>query len=59
MTLKEVKQVLKETTIGNYNNTEVRLTPVQKYQVFYSVVEDLFKKGTITKEQFTRWTTVY
>ena len=59
MTLTEVKKVLRETTITNYNNTELRLTPIQKYQVFYNVVEDLLEKGQITKAQFVRWTTVY
>ena len=59
MNLKDVKRVLKETTIENYNNTEIPLTPVQKYQVFYNVVENLFNQGQITKAQFLRWTTVY
>ena len=59
MNLKDVKRVLKETTIENYNKTEVRLTPIQKFEVLYHTVQKLYEDGQITKAQFLRWTTVY
>ena len=59
MTLTEVKKVLRETTIENYNNTEIRLTPVQKFQVFESVLSNLLEAGTITEAQFKKWVNVY
>ena len=59
MTLTDVKRILRETTIKNYNKTKIRLTPVEKYQVFYNVVEDMLERGQITKAQFVRWTKVY
>ena len=59
MTLNDVKRILRKTTIDNYNKTEVRLSPVQRFEVFYTVCENLYKDECITKAQFERWTSVY
>ena len=59
MTLTEVKKVLRETQIESYNNTKIRLTPVQKFQVFESVLTNLLEAGTITQAQFKKWVNVY
>ena len=61
MNLTDVKRVLRETTIENQlkNPDAEVLTPVQEYQVFFNVCENLLKEGTITSSQFRRWTKVY
>ena len=59
MTLTEVKKVLRETQIEQYNKTEIRLTPIEKFQVFEKVLTNLLEAGTITQAQFKKWVNVY
>ena len=59
MTLSDVRRVLRETSVDHYNRTKIEFTPLEKFQVFERVLNNLLKEGTISEAQFKRWVNVY
>jgi len=60
MTLAEIKQTLRETHHEAIaSNGGIELTPIQRFQVFESVLMNLLEDGHITGAQFARWVKVY
>lgn len=60
MNLAEIKQTLREShheVIAQ--NGGVELTPIQRFQVFEAVLQNLLNDGHITGAQFARWVKVY
>lgn len=60
MTLAEIKRTLREThQMAVDSNGGIELTPIQRFQVFESVLQNLLEDGHITGAQFAKWVKVY